>query len=384
MWQPFWALPLTICLTAFALGLALPLADETVAGQLPYVFPGGPDGARDFLGTIASAMISVTGLVFSITLVVLQLASSQFTPRVLGTFLQSRITQVTLGVFTASFVYALTVLRSVRGGYEDTSEFVPQTSVTFAFILVLVAVGMFMSFIHHITTTIQVSQIISRLGEETVDVVSRYFAEPPPQDDAQRNDRHDDTRVDRDTGSSWWRPPPGTPHTEVTSGSRHGHLTQIDYGALWDCAVELDVVVEVLIPTGRFVTEDQAIMTVWGTQELADPTRRALAAAAHLGSDRSIHQDPGYGIRQLLDIGDRALSAGINDPTTAVQVLDELHRVLKVLVRRETPRSVLGQEARFAWSTARRPWPNWSRCRSRRSCTTGWTRCRSPSASAPP
>ena len=153
VWRPFWAVPAACAVSAVALGLALPLLDEGLQTELPYVFQGGPSGARNLLGTIATGMISMTGLVFSITMVVLQLASSQFTPRVLGSFLESRITQATLGVFTASFVFALTVTRSVRGDYGETGTFVPQVSVTAAFVLVLASVGCFLAFIHHITSS---------------------------------------------------------------------------------------------------------------------------------------------------------------------------------------------------------------------------------------
>ena len=137
IWRPFWALPAAICAAGIAAGILLPELDRRLSQHLPYLFQGGPDGARGMLSTIASAMISVTGLVFSITMVVLQLASSQFTPRILGEFLAKRITQVTLGVFTASFVFSLTVLRSVQGATDTVSAFVPQLSVTVAFLLVL-------------------------------------------------------------------------------------------------------------------------------------------------------------------------------------------------------------------------------------------------------
>ena len=125
LWAPFWAVPLAATVASLALGVLLPAAEGSSSAQLPFVFPGGPDGARSVLGTIAGAMISVTGLVFSLTMVVLQLASSQFTPRLLGTFLQSRLTQATLGSFIASFVFSLTVLRSVRGDATGDA-FVPQ------------------------------------------------------------------------------------------------------------------------------------------------------------------------------------------------------------------------------------------------------------------
>ncbi len=116
----FWVLPALWCLGAVIGGVLLPLADEGATDLAPYLFNGGADGARTVLSTIAGAMISVTGLVFSITIVVLQLASSQFSPRVLPAFLEDRITQNTLGLFAATFVYALTVLRSVDDGRRAT------------------------------------------------------------------------------------------------------------------------------------------------------------------------------------------------------------------------------------------------------------------------
>ena len=157
-------LPLAIVTTSLIAGLWLPTVDELLAEHVTYLFSGGPDGARAMLATIASAMISVTGLVFSLTMIVLQLASSQFTPRVLGNFLQNRITQVTLGVFIASFVFALTVLRSVRGVSYGGDAFVPQLSVSLSFVLVLVSMALFIAFIHQITTSIQVAKVISGIG----------------------------------------------------------------------------------------------------------------------------------------------------------------------------------------------------------------------------
>ncbi|MDO4239287.1 MAG: DUF2254 family protein [Micrococcus sp.] len=140
-------------------------------------FPGGPAGARSVLGTIASAMISVTGLVFSITMVVMQLASRQFSPRILQDFLSTRITQWTLGVFVASFVYALTVLREVRGAADDAEAFVPQLSVSLASLLVLTAFVLFLAFIRTIMSLIQVSQVVSRVGDATCAAVAEHFPE---------------------------------------------------------------------------------------------------------------------------------------------------------------------------------------------------------------
>ena len=174
-------------------------------------------------------MISVTGLVFSITMVVMQLASSQFTPRLLGSFLGSRVVQVTLGVFTASFVFALMVLRDVRAG---DSPFVPRLSVTLAFALVLASVGLFLAFIHHITDSIQVTEVVDRVAVSTVRSLERGS-------DAE----WDDTSA---VPPSWSQQP--GPSVRVTTGERHGVVQRIHYSRLVECAERAGVVVELADP----------------------------------------------------------------------------------------------------------------------------------------
>ncbi|MGB3764641.1 MAG: DUF2254 family protein, partial [Ornithinimicrobium sp.] len=171
--SPFWMVPAMCCLLALAAGLLLPQVDEELGQYVPFLFQAGPDGARSMLSTIAGAMISVTGLVFSITIVVLQLASSQFSPRVLRTFLDDRTPQLTLGIFSASFVYALTVMRDVSGSTDGSAGSVPQIALTVAFVLVLASVGLFLAFIHHITQSISVDTILRTVGEETLALVHR-------------------------------------------------------------------------------------------------------------------------------------------------------------------------------------------------------------------
>lgn len=342
-WRPFWMLPTVIVVVATVTGALLPEWEKTFDEHLPFVFQGGPGGARDMLGNIAGAMISVTGLVFSITMVVVQLASSQFSPRVLSDFLSSRITQATLGIFAATFTYSLTVLRSVRGDTGDITAFVPQISITLGFLLVLASVGMFLAFIHHITTSIQVSSIVSHLGDSTMAIADRYF---PRSDDptAQRQDAD-------------WQEPGGTAPLTVES-QEHGYVVEIDHRALVRWAVEHDAVVQVLTPVGRYVTEGAPAIRVWGLaladapvtvaehredqQDLEDDlSLTVLRRAVVVEQDRAFNQDPGVGIRKLVDIAERALSPGINDPTTASQVMDEIHRILRRLVtRRDLPRAV--------------------------------------------
>lgn len=333
LWRPFWVLPMTIVAAATLSGIFLPELDRLLDEHLPFFFPGGPSGARGMLGTIAGAMISVTGLVFSITMVVVQLASSQYSPRVLGDFLGSRITQTTLGIFAASFTYALAVLRSVQGDSGEGGAFVPQVSVTVGFLLVLASVAMFLAFIHHITGSIQVSAIVTHLGDETTAVVDHYLPEPGA--------------PGARTGRQTWRPERDS-HRHTVLAQEHGAVVEVAHRNLLSWAVEHDAVVEVLVRVGDFVPEGAPALTVWRAPGHAGGTAAAdlvaLRRCVVVERDRLLHQDPAFGVRKLVDIAERALSPGTNDPTTAVQVLDQLHRILRLVVTRADLPAVVRSE----------------------------------------
>lgn len=304
--SPFWVVPAAWCLVSVGLGLLAPQADEHVRALLPFLFDGGAAGARAVLSTVAGAMISVTGLVFSITIVVLQLASSQFSPRVLRTFLESRVTQHTLGVFAGSFLYSLTVLRSV---VDTPGSHVPQVGVTLAYLWVLGAVAMFLAFIHHITQAISVTTVIRRAADETRVLVSRG------QDEATAHPERDPVL-------------PALGPQSVAVATRSGYLDTIDQGILCELAVKHDVRVEVLHPLGTFVPVGAPIAVVHGDPVGPDWDHR-VGRGLGLTDQRSMQQDLSFGIRRLVDIAERALSPGVNDPTTAVQVLDQLHDLLR-------------------------------------------------------
>lgn len=327
VWDRFWALPAAIMALSLALGLLVPEVERTEVVRLPLVFDGGHEGARSVLSTISSAMISVTGLVFSVTMVVLQLASSQFSPRLLGSFLDSRVAQVTLGVFTGSFLYSLTVLRVVRGDDSGVDGgFVPEVAVTLSYFYVLASVGMFLAFIHHITSRVQVSRVISDLGHATVHGVN-----------ISADDTDDDT--DDDDG------PAGRGARPLYLDDRHGHVVKLDTAGLVAHAVEHGVVVHLEVGIGDSLISGQRIGRVVGADGIASSLdgdqMKAFARSLRLARERQLGNDPLFGTRQLVDIAERALSAGINDPTTGAQVVNELHRVLRALSCRRDPSPVL-------------------------------------------
>jgi uncharacterized membrane protein len=312
--ERFWFLPTLFAIGAVALGVALPRLDGVLlqASNLPFLFGGGPEGARALLSAIISSMITFTALVFSITIVVLQLTSSQFSPRVLRTFLRDRFNQVTLGVFVATFLYAMTVLRAVRGT-ADLSPFVPQLAVTTAFVFVLGSVVVFLLYLHHTAQAIRAATIITGIAGETRALLDRrHPSEPDEQGSVPLPDRA-----------------PG----RVVPAPRPGVIQTVDVDELADVAERAGVTVEGMRAVGEFVPGGAGLFRVSG----GDVDDGQLCATVVLGEERGMEQDVGFGLRQLVDIATRALSPGVNDPTTAVQVLDQLHDLLRRLATRPLP-----------------------------------------------
>ena len=315
----FWALPLACALAAAGLALALGALDRSLSSSptlpVPLLFAGGPEGARALLSAIITSMISFTGLVFSITIVVLQLTSSQFSPRVLRTFLRDRFNQLALGVFVSTFVYGLVVLRSVRGTAQ-VDPFVPQVSVTASFAFVLASVVVFLGYIHHVTQMIRAATIIDTIGRETAALIERRH----PSDAAER-------------------PAPVLPGGPVhrVAAARAGVVQVVDDAALLRLAEASATTVVLLRAVGEFVPEGAPLLEVRGGAAGAGPDAARLRRAVQLGIERSMDQDVGFGLRQLVDITERALSPGINDPTTAVQAVDQLHDLLRRLSTRSLP-----------------------------------------------
>ena len=310
----FWAVPTACVLLALLLAIGLVELDRRLDDGLGEVtFGAGPDGAREVLSAITTSMITFTGLVFSITIVVLQLTSSQFSPRVLRTFLRDRQTQLSLGVFVATFVYAVMVLRTVDS--TDGARFVPAIATTVGVVLLLLSVGVFVAYIHHIATAIQVSSLIRAVGDETRATIERRA----PGDQLLRTAQG-----------------PAGPATSVVVSPSYGVVTAVDERALVAAARAADAVLVVRVGLGQFVPEGAPVLDVHGGP-LDD---RAVARCVRLGKDRTMEHDLTFGFRQLVDIAERALSPGTNDPTTAVQALDELHDLLRRLATRTLPDGV--------------------------------------------
>lgn len=315
----FWLIPAICAVMAIALGVGLlALDDRLPVGQTAVLFPGPPAGARSFLSAIITSMISVTGIVFSITMVVLQLTSGQFSPRVLRMFLRDRTIQLTLGLFVGTFVYAMVVHRGVRGtlGHDP---FVPRVAVSVAFLLVLASIGLFIRYISHVANLIRVATIISTIAQETRALIERQC---PPEHTPRT------------------APPIPAAGAEPIPSPEAGVLVSVNHAALARCARDHDCVIVLTLRIGDFVPAGGPLLTVHSDNSSIrdlDQLAHRLIHDIALDTERTMEQDIAFGFRQLIDIAQRALSPAVNDITTAAQVLDALHDLLRRLATRHLP-----------------------------------------------
>ncbi len=319
----FWLVPSLIVGAAIALALVLLRADaggaERWLPDWPLFFDASAEGARATLSTIAGSMMTVVGVTFSMTLVALALASSQYTSRVLRNFMSDRVTQVVLGIFTGVFAYCLVVLRSVRG--SEAGGFVPHLSVTAGVVLAIGGVGVLILFIHHIASSIQAVNILARVARETRAAAERLF--PDALDGAQ------------DAPAP--PPGPGEPGWHAIVAERSGYVQAVDRAALVRLARERDTLLRVEAGVGAFVVEGGPLVSLARREPLDPELVGALRSAWAIGRYRTVDQDVGFGIRQIVDIALRALSPGVNDTTTAVMAVDHLTTILARLAPRRMP-----------------------------------------------
>jgi uncharacterized membrane protein len=283
------------------------------------LFSGGADGARGVLSAVAGSLITVTGVVFSVTIVALQLASSQFTPRVLRGFMADRPNQIVLGIFIGTFTYSVMVLRSVTGEDDNEAAFVPEVAVTLAIVLVLVSIGALIYFIDHAARSIQAGVILARETEHTLHRIDRIFPRNVGKADAARPAE-----------------PPTAPAGIVLTESS-GYLLAVHADGLFDLAEERRMTIRMEPPIGGFVLSGEALVSIWPKSAVDDGLIASVRESFLLGQERTPEQDAELGIIVIADMAVRALSPGINDPTTAMLCIDRLSQILVRLGSVEEP-----------------------------------------------
>lgn len=326
--ESLWLIPTVITLLAVVLAIGLVGLDRTLRfdqrPDLPWwIFGGGPEGTRAVLSTIAGTTITVTGVVFSITIVALQLASSQFSPLVLRIFRADRGNQVVLGFFIATFTYSLLVLRSVLSPGQESEGFVPVLATTGGIGLALVSVAMLIYFIHHAARSIQASTIIEHASKDTIALIHHLF----PEDIGEPAASYPSAAL-----------PPSL--ATVIVAKLGGYFQAVDGDTLFDLSEEQTLTVHVERVPGDYVLPGSVLATVWPKTSVDEEMADKVRAAFVIGPERTLQSDVELGIRQISDIAIKALSPGINDPTTAMLCIDRLSDALVHLGRRQRPSHV--------------------------------------------
>jgi len=320
-----WVIPVAFLVVVVALAQLLVTLDPDPGGRTWWLFSFSDDvdSATVVLTTIATSMLTLLAVVFPLTIVALQLASSQFSPRVMRRFVRDWITQATFGAFVATFVYALLVLRTIEPATVDAPAFVPDAAVSIAVIWVWLSLGWFVVFVHHIVQSIRVVNIIEAVAKETRQAIEQNAPLHFPYLDVER-------------------PELGEPDQIITFDEAAGTLDGMETDRLVRAATEADVVLVLRCRVGDYLPTGLPVIEVHGGR----CTNTAhLLSAFEIGPERTMYQDVGFGFRQLVDIAAKALSPAVNDPTTATQVLDRIEDLLHDLGRRPMSPSIYLDQA---------------------------------------
>jgi uncharacterized membrane protein len=307
--QSLWFVPVLCVLLGAVLSFATIGIDRHFDYELvPSRYVGGPDAAMSILSTVAASMVSLAALVLTITMVVVQLAMGQFSPRIVQRILRDKPSQIAIGLFVATFVHAILAVREVTPRGDGTGT-VPGLAVITAFVLVLISIAVLVMYVHHIGQALRVSALIELVGDDTRALIDRVYADKGIED---------------------------APKHGVVTAPESGVITMIGYDHLVGEAQRGDCTLELVPGLGQFVPAGAPLFLVHGGGAGLDHGR--VVEGLILKLEPTLDQDPAYGIRMLVDIAERSLSdSPFQDPTTAVQATDRLHDCLRQLARRPFP-----------------------------------------------
>lgn len=326
----YWFLPSLMGVASAGAAIGMLALDRRVGTRwlagLGWLYSGDASGARDVLSTVAGSMITVAGVIFSIIMVVLPLATQQYGPRLIRNFLRDPGTEVVLGTFIGTFIFCMIVLRAIRGeGSGD--EFVPHLSVTAGVGTGLLSIAVLIYFIQHVAASIRVENVVRFATRDIAHTLAEVFP----------------ARIGHDAGAvtpsgergATLRPEDGEPY--LVTADRPGYIEHLDGTGLVALATEHDLVVELIRRPGDYLAVGEPVARIWragdAALELADRVRERL----FIGRQRTPLHDVVFAVERLTEIAARALSPAVNDPYTAVNCIDELSAALVHYAAAEPP-----------------------------------------------
>lgn len=321
----FWMVPTIMALAAIGGSFILVAVDSaypaSLSSRIGWIAPPRPEAARTLLSALVQSTITVVSVVFSITIVSLTLAASQLGPRLLRTFTIDRANHIVLGTFIATFLYCLLTLWMV--GLFDT-DVVPELTILGALLLAVASVGVLIFFIHHMAQSIQAPHVVMTVGNELQQAIENIY---PPLDGS----LSDSPEISEEQQL------PGEVQVRLR-GWRNAYLQYVDIDRLIQLAEQHDLHIRTNRRPGHFVFRGELLAEIASSREVETALRMALEACFVVGSRRTPTQDVEFAIDQLVEVALRALSPSLNDPFTAMQVMDQLGAALTCLAKRRIPR----------------------------------------------
>lgn len=335
----YWFIPSLMVVLSILLSIATVSLDHAVGVDIPEILPGvysnQAAGARSLLATVAGSMITVAGVTFSLTLLAVSHSTGQFGPRLLTNFMRDRGNQITLGTFIATFIYCLSVLRTVISADESSSQhmgqaaegFVPHISIFCALLLTLASVAVLIYFIHHIPESIRISHVLADVGRELLERCDTAF----PKELGESQHDADALGID-DPGELL------PDHFEELAGkmlnNQNGYIQAFDETGVMQTAVKYDLQIRIYSRPGDFVSEGEPLMAVSPESKLAEAAYELRSSFA-FGGHRTATSNPLFLVDQLVEVAMRALSPGVNDPLTAINCIDWLQSCLIQIANRD-------------------------------------------------
>jgi len=325
----YWFVPTIMAVSAIALAVTMLTLDRTGASKaiakFGWIYTGGPEGARSLLSAVAGSIISVAATSFSITIVALQLAASNFGPRILRNFMQDTGNQIVLGTFIGTFIYCLLVLRTIHGEGDGYSVFVPQLAVTVGIVLALTSIGVLIYFIHHAATIIQASHVISEISADLNDAIKRLFPEKIGHGASQHKRSFGEIPANFDAEAC------------PIKATNSGYIQAIDDEKLMKIACQQNLLLRLKYRPGKFVVKGSNLVMVFPEKLVNLKLTTQLNDAFILDNERTEQQDVEFPIHQLVEIALRAISPAVNDPFTAIRCIDRLSVGLSHLAQKDFP-----------------------------------------------
>ncbi|MEB2779720.1 DUF2254 domain-containing protein [Algoriphagus sp. C2-6-M1] len=323
----FWFLPVSILISSILLAVGSVYLDNTVSisqdGWFRFFVVNSSDSARTILSTISGAMIGVAGTVFSVTLVALTLASSQFGPRLIKKFMYVRLNQVVLGSYISTYLYCLIVLIAIKG--NDDYTFIPSISILIAIFAAIVNIILLITFIHQIATSIQADKVVSDISNFISNQVETLFP------DRMGDEKESNGKVDFKKIVSNYQ-------VQISVKSpENGYLQYIDGESLMKAVAKYDVLFELNYRPGAFLIKNMDIGLFFSNRIIEEKEIDNILSNFVIGETKTAQQDLEFSIHQMVEIACRAISPGINDPFTAIACIDNLTATLSYLVQAKFP-----------------------------------------------